>query len=115
MPTMQDAATRSPSGRLRHRATTSTLPVSTQLRATRSAGRRTSQGGFPASFSLEMAFTLLGFLVATFLISAFGSDLLFGWPFLRASLLYDVNCVVCGLALAYLSWNVLQDLRRGRL
>src|SRR5688572_29383013 len=105
--TAQDAATRSPSGPSRRRVTTSPSYVAPQIR--RSAGRRTREGGWPGSFSLEKSFTLLGFLVAAFLIAAFGSDLLFGWPFLRASLLFDVNCVVCGTALAYLSWDVLQD------
>jgi hypothetical protein len=62
-----------------------------------------------AAFILEKGFTLLGFLVAAFLVLVFGADLAFGWPFLQASLLYDVNCVVCGIALAYLSWDVLRD------
>jgi hypothetical protein len=65
--------------------------------------------GFLASFSVEKGFTLLGFLVAAFLVLVFGADLAFGWPFLQASLLYDVNSVVCGIALAYLSWDVLRD------
>ena len=65
-------------------------------------------------FSLERLFTGLGFAIALGLVAAFGLDLAFAWPFWRASVLFDAAFVVCGIALAYLSWNVHRDqLRRG--
>src|SRR6478752_8607 len=38
---------------------------------------------FLRSFSLERSFTVLGFVVAVLLISVFGVDLAWGWPFRR--------------------------------
>jgi hypothetical protein len=64
--------------------------------------------------SLELLFTLLGFAVALFLVSAFGLDLAIGWPFRQASLLYDVNSVLSGIGLAYLSFDAYRDQVRYR-
>ena len=42
----------------------------------------------------------------------FGLDLLVGWPFMRASLLFSGTMVACAVVLAYLSRNVARDLLR---
>lgn len=86
-----------------------------QVHAPRPAApvRRSKTGEFLSSFNLEKLFTLFGFAVAAFLVVVFGSDLVTGWPFSNASLLFDWNCVLCGIAMAYLSWSTLLDQIRG--
>lgn len=69
---------------------------------------------FFGAFSLERSFTLLGFVVAALMISLFGLDLACGWPFRRASSLFDATFTVAGVALAYLSWDVFWDQVRRR-
>jgi hypothetical protein len=73
---------------------------------------RRARFALPAALRLEQLFVWFGFAIAFCLTAAFGLDLAFGWPFLRASVLFDVACVVCGLGLAYLSWNTQRDLLR---
>jgi len=68
---------------------------------------------FLSSFSLERSFTVLGFVVAVLLISVFGVDLACGRPFRHASSLFDASSVICGAALAYLSWDVFWEQVRG--
>ena len=75
--------------------------------------RPTALQQFLSSFSLERSFTVLGFVVAVFLISVFGVDLAWGWPFRHASSLFDTTSVICGAALAYLSWDVFWEQIRG--
>jgi hypothetical protein len=68
---------------------------------------------FFASSSLERSFTLLGFFVAVFAISVFGFDLACGWPFRRASLLFDVTSTICGSVLLLLCWDVFREQVKG--
>lgn len=75
--------------------------------------RPTALQQFFRSFSLERSFTVLGFVVAAFLVSAFGADLGWGWPFRHASSLFDASSVICGVILAYLSWDVFWEQVRG--
>lgn len=75
--------------------------------------RPTALQQFLSSFSLERSLTVLGFMVAVFLISVFGVDLAWGWPFRHASSLFDTTSVICGAALAYLSWDVFREQVRG--
>lgn len=74
---------------------------------------RLGQGtlAFLESETLAKSFIMFGFAVAAVLVLAFGMDLAFGWPFQRASLLFDSLCFVGGATLAYLSWNTLRDTR----
>jgi hypothetical protein len=58
---------------------------------------------------LVKCFTVFGFIVATMHVIVFGLDLAIAWPLQRASVLFDINCVVCGLALACLSWGTFRD------
>ena len=89
-------------------------PVSQEMLPTRyQPVSRSKKAEFLATFDLEKLFTLLGFSVASFLVLVFGADLVFGWPFLQASLLFDATLVMCGIALAYLSGSVLRDQLRG--
>ena len=62
-------------------------------------------------FSLEHVFVYFSYVVAALLATVFGLDLLTGIPFIRASVLFDVTNVICGLTLGYLSWNTHRDLR----
>jgi hypothetical protein len=68
---------------------------------------------FFASFSLERSFTLLGFIVAVVVVSFFGLDLACGWPFRRASLLFDTTSTICGALLLLLCWDVFREQVRG--
>ena len=63
------------------------------------------------SQTLEKSLTLSGLVAALIMILPFGCDLVCGWPFYHASPLFDVSSVICGLGLAYLSWNTLRDFR----
>jgi hypothetical protein len=63
-------------------------------------------------FSLVKTFTLFGFVVASLFMLVFGLDLALAWPFQRASVSFDIINVLCGAALAYLSWNAWGDLRK---
>ena len=54
---------------------------------------------------------MFGFTVAALLVVLFGVDLALGWPFQRASILFDSMSAVSGVVLGYLSWNTLKDLR----
>ena len=68
---------------------------------------------FFASFSLERSFTLLGFIVAVVVVSFFGLDLACGWPFRRASLLFDTTSTICGALLFLLCWEVFWEQAKG--
>jgi hypothetical protein len=63
-------------------------------------------------FNGAKAFVTFGFTVAAMLGLLFGLDLLVGWPFMRASLLFSATMVACAVVLAYLSRNVVRDLQR---
>ena len=65
----------------------------------------------PGQFDIRMAFTLFGFATAALFVILFGLDLAVGVPFQRVSLLMDVTYLLCGLALGWLSWSCLRDLR----
>src|SRR5437868_1879596 len=84
-----------------------------ELSFTAEVRRPTVLRQFLSSFSLERSFTVLGFVVAVLLISVFGVDLVWGWPFRHASSLFDASSVFCGAALAYLSWDVFWEQVRG--
>jgi len=79
------------------------------LPAIQTARRRSTLEIFFESFSLVKGFTLFGFAVGALHVILFGLDLAIGWPLQRASVLYDINSVVCGLALACLSWDTFRD------
>jgi hypothetical protein len=76
--------------------------------------RPTALQQFFASFSLERSFTLFGFMVAVILMSFFGLDLACGWPFRRASVLFDVTSTVCGAVLGFLCWDVFWEQVKGQ-
>jgi hypothetical protein len=63
-------------------------------------------------FTIEKAFTVLGFAVGALLVLLFGVDLVIGVPFDRASLTFDIASVSSGAILLYLSLDVLRDQRR---
>ncbi len=67
-------------------------------------------GSFVDSQPLEKSFVLFGFVVAITLVAIFGSDLICGWPFQRASMAFDITNVLCGFGLAFLSWDAYKDL-----
>jgi hypothetical protein len=75
--------------------------------------RPTALQQFFRSFSLERSFTLLGFMVAVIVMSLFGLDLACGWPFWRASILFDVTSTICGAVLLLLSWDVCWEQVKG--
>jgi hypothetical protein len=75
--------------------------------------RRSVLQQFLASFSLERAFTLFGFTVVAILISVFGLDLVCGWPFRRASILFDSTSTICGAMLLFLCWGVFTEQAKG--
>ncbi len=79
------------------------------LSAIRAVRKKSSLGLFFGSFSFVKCFTLFGFVVAAVHIVLFGLDLAVAWPLQRASILYDINSVICGVALACLSWGVFRD------
>jgi hypothetical protein len=68
-----------------------------------------------AKISVEKALLILSFSVAAFMILSSGIDLATGWPFSRASVLFDVSSVICGGGLAYLSWNATRDVLDERI
>lgn len=65
-----------------------------------------------AGFTIEKAFTALGFTVGTLLVLLFGGDLAVGLPLQRVSLTLDIGNLLCGIILLYLSADVLRDQRR---
>jgi hypothetical protein len=67
---------------------------------------------FFADFSLPKGFVIAGYAVAAFQVALFGSDLLIGWPFWRASTMFDASAVFCGAVLGYLTWNTHREFRR---
>lgn len=68
--------------------------------------------GIFALCGVELLLTAFSIAVALLLIIPFAVDLFAGWPFWRASVLFDVSSVSCGLGLLLLSWDVVRDLRR---
>jgi hypothetical protein len=82
--------------------------------AVASARRTAALAEFFSSISLERSFTLLAFVVAALVISLFGLDLAFGWPFRRASVLFDTASTFGGAGLVYLSWDVFLVQVRGK-
>jgi len=66
---------------------------------------------FLHSQPVEKSFITFGFAAAFLLIFVFGSDLLTGWPFQHLSATFGISNVICGLGLAYLSWDARKDLR----
>lgn len=73
---------------------------------------RREPAGIFALCGVELLLTAFSLVVAAILIIPFAVDLCCGWPFWRASVLFDVSTVICGLGLVLLSWNVVRDLRR---
>ena len=65
---------------------------------------------FVESQPLERSFVLFGLVVSVTLVVIFGIDLAAGWPFQRASIAVDVTNVICGIGLAYLSWDAYKEL-----
>lgn len=77
--------------------------------ASQPARKHSSVGVFFDSFNLVKCFTLFGFTVAATHVIIFGLDLAIAWPLQRASVLFDVNCIICGLLLACLSLGTFKD------
>jgi hypothetical protein len=57
------------------------------------------------------AFSIIALVVAIVLLLIFGLDLAAGIPFRKASKPIDYGFVICGLALAYLSWRTFREQR----
>ena len=89
-------------------------PAAEKQNAVAAARRSSALAEFFSSISLERSFILIAFVVAALVMSLFGLDLALGWPFRRASLLFDTTSMVCGAGLAYLSWDVFLDQVRGK-
>lgn len=66
---------------------------------------------FFESQTIEKSLVLFSWAIALILIVPFGCDLICGSPFHRASTLFDAASFVCGLGLAYLSWNTSRNFR----
>jgi hypothetical protein len=81
-----------------------TAPLATPTGATK-------KRSFFGELTLQKCLVFAGFLVAAFLVLVFGADALTGWPFSRARVAFDVAIIVCGLGLAWLSWDAYRDLR----
>ncbi|MBN1393751.1 MAG: hypothetical protein JW959_01785 [Pirellulales bacterium] len=58
---------------------------------------------------MPKALCIVGTVVAVLLLLVFGLDLVVGIPFHRTSMVMDVGCVICSLALGYISWATLKE------
>ncbi len=58
---------------------------------------------------MPRALCLTGSVVAVLLLLVFGFDLILGFPFLRKSLTMDIGCLICAVALGYMSWTTLKE------
>ena len=58
---------------------------------------------------MEKFFTLIGFATGFLLFPLFTTDLVFAWPFMKASVAFDVTFALSGLAMLLLSWDVAKD------
>ena len=56
-------------------------------------------------------FAICALIVALGLLLIFGLDLAISVPFKKASTVMDVGFVICGLALAYMSWTTFREQR----
>jgi len=54
--------------------------------------------------------TIIGMVVAAFILILFALDLAIGFPFMRASFLLDVAFVISAALLGYLSWTTFREL-----
>jgi hypothetical protein len=52
---------------------------------------------------------LLGLAISALLFFIFALDLITAFPFRRTNLYMDAGLVICGGALAYLSWNTFRE------
>lgn len=66
---------------------------------------------FFVEFNTERALVVFGYAVSAAIVTLFGLDLLFGWPFMRASVLFSAASAVAGLGLGWMSHNAIRDLR----
>jgi len=59
---------------------------------------------------MSKALTIAGLIVSALLLLLFGLDLALGIPFGKPSLTMDIGFLICGLALAYMSWTTYREL-----
>lgn len=55
--------------------------------------------------------TISAIVIALLIVILFLTDLIIKFPFDGASMGMDIAFVVCGMALAFISWTTLKDLR----
>jgi len=53
--------------------------------------------------------SLIGLILASLIILLFGIDLAIEFPFRRANTMMDIAFVLCGAALAYMSWATMRE------
>ena len=102
------------SGQVRVDQRHATNPRSHFPRAKSEPVQRQTSGWFGSFYyrqTLEKSFVMFGFAVAITLVLLFGIDLITGWPFHQASKAYDIANIVCGMVLAYLSWDTCKGLQ----
>ncbi len=66
-------------------------------------------------WSPHVMLSALALVVGVVYVLLFGSDLLVGWPFHRATIGYSVVSVINGAIVTLLAWNLLRDSRRPRI
>jgi len=59
---------------------------------------------------MPKALAIAGMAIAGLLVLMFGLDLALGIPFGRPSMFMDVALLICGGALAYMSWTTYREL-----
>jgi hypothetical protein len=58
---------------------------------------------------MAKALCIVGSIVGVLVLLVFGLDLAIGFPFRHLSWTMDIGCVVCSVALAYVSWMTLKE------
>lgn len=61
--------------------------------------------------SMAKSLTIMAMAVAILIFLVFALDLAIGYPFRRARITMDIVFIICSLALAYISWNAMRDLK----
>ncbi|TWU43506.1 hypothetical protein Q31b_25470 [Novipirellula aureliae] len=115
-PIKRDSTPRKPIGRqavVRTSVPVATATAPTDGRPTRRK-RRSQVSRFFRPFTLEKSFTLMGFVTGAVLVVLFATDLIFAWPLMRASTLFDVTFMLVGLLMLVSSFGVAKDQVRGR-
>ncbi len=58
---------------------------------------------------MSKSLTILGMVIAIFILVIFALDLVTSLPFHRASILLDIVFVLCAAGLGYLSWATFKE------